>query len=249
MTVELERHGHILVVRLSRPEKRNAMNAEMTAGLDSALNLLEDDEDLWCGILTGGTEIFSAGADLARGVGPHPERGGPFGVIRRSRTKPLIAAVEGLALAGGMEMVLCCDLVVASNTAEFGFPEVKRGLLADFGGVFRTPRVLPANIAREMVLTGQNLSAERAERLGFVNVLTAPGQALPGALEMASTICANAPLAVRGSLAVINHEVNGDETEIWERSDAAHEALLQTEDLREGLAAFFERRTPDWQGR
>jgi len=147
-----------------------------------------------------------------------------------------------------MEIVLCCDLVVASQTAAFGFPEVKRGLMPDYGGVFRAPRVLPANVAREMLLTGENLDAARAERLGFVNALTEPGQALSGALAMAARVCANAPLAVRESLNVVNHEINGDEAATWARSDAAHARLLGTNDVKEGIGAFFERRPAHWTG-
>ena len=248
MLVETSRHGHVLVVRIAREEKRNALNAEISAGIDDAMNTLEDDPELWCAIITGGANVFSAGADLARGTGTPTPRGGYLGLIRRHRTKPLIAAVEGFAVGGGMELVLCCDLVVASRGASFGLPEVKRGLMPDYGGAFRSARVLPVNVAREMLLTGVNLSAERAERLGFVNLLTDNGGALTGALQLAEAICANAPLAVREALHLFDHEVNGDETEIWEHSDAAHERLLATNDVREGIGAFFERRTPTWTG-
>jgi enoyl-CoA hydratase/carnithine racemase len=249
MTVVSTRQDGILVVRMAREEKRNALNEAVTAGIDAAMNELDDDPDLWCGILTGGDQVFSAGADLAAGPGEPTERGGIVGLINRRRTKPLIAAVEGLALGGGLELVLCCDLVVASTTAAFGLPEAKRGLMPDFGGAFRIARVLPANVAREMLLTTENLGAERAERLGFVNVITEPGAALAGALALAERICANAPMAVRESLAMVNEEINGDETASWERSHAAHARLLATDDVREGVGAFFERRAPRWTGR
>jgi enoyl-CoA hydratase len=196
MSVEVSRHGPILVVKIVREEKRNALTEAITAGIDGAMNELEDDPDLGCAILTGGERIFSAGADLAAGTGGPTERGGFVGLISRRRTKPLIAAVEGLALAGGLELVLCCDLVVASRDAAFGLPEVKRGLMPDYGGAFRLSRVVPVNVARELLLTGQNLSALRAERLGFVNVLTEPGSALAGALMLGGAICANAPVAI-----------------------------------------------------
>jgi enoyl-CoA hydratase len=248
MSVRTSRDGNVLVITLDRVKKRNALNPDVTAGLDTALNQLEDDPALWCGIVTGGTEVFSAGADLTIGPGEPTERGGLVGIITRSRSKPLIAAVEGLALGGGLEMVLCCDLVVASRTASFGFPEVKRGLMPDFGGAFRIPRVLPANVAREMLLTGENLDATRAERLGFVNALTEPGEALSGALALAGRICANAPLAVRESLSIVNEEINGDEATTWVGSDAAHARLLGTNDVTEGIAAFFERRPAHWTG-
>jgi enoyl-CoA hydratase/carnithine racemase len=249
MSVETSRRGRVLVVRMAREEKRNALNAAITAGIDAAMNELEDDPELWCGILTGGERVFSAGADLATGPGEPTERGGLIGLIRRQRTKPLIAAVEGLALGGGLELVLCCDLVVASRGAAFGLPEVKRGLMPDFGGAFRVSRLLPVNVARELLVTGDNLTAERAERLGFVNVVTEPGAALAGAVALAERICANAPLAVREALAIVNQEVTGDETASWERSDAAHNRLIATEDVREGIAAFFDRRSPQWAGR
>lgn len=241
--------GRTLVVTLTREAKRNALSPEVTAGVDAAMNRLEDDPELWCGVLTGGRTVFSAGADLALGAGEPTERGGLVGLIRRRRTKPLIAAVEGLALGGGMELVLCCDLVVAARDAAFGLPEVARGLIPDFGGAFRAARLLPVNVARELLLTGRRLGAERAERLGLVNVLTEPGGALAAALELAGEIQANAPLAVREALAVVNEPVlHSDEAE-WRRSDEAHQRLLASEDVREGIAAFFERRPPVWNAR
>jgi enoyl-CoA hydratase/carnithine racemase len=248
MSVETSRQGRVLVVRMAREEKRNALNPAITAGIDAAMNQLEDDPELWCGIFTGGERVFSAGADLRTGPGEPTERGGLVGLIHRQRTKPLIAAVEGLALGGGLELILSCDLVVASRVAAFGLPEVKRGLMPDFGGAFRISRVLPVNVARELLVTGDHLTAERAERLGFVNMMTEPGAALAGALELAGRICANAPLAVREALAIFNHEVSDDETASWGRSDAAHARLLQTQDVKEGVAAFFERRSPRWTG-
>jgi len=249
MSVKTERHNHILVVKMDRPQKRNALNAAMTAGIDAAMNELEDDPELWCGILTGTDSVFSAGADLTEGPGEPTQRGGIVGLISRKRSKPLIAAVEGVALGGGVELILCCDLVVASSKAVFGLPEVKRGLMPDFGGAFRIGRFLPINVARELLLTGNNLTAERAERLGFVNAVVEPGKALSSALVLAEKICENAPLAVREALAVFNTEVTGDESTSWKRSDDAHGRLLQTEDLIEGLGAFFEKRPPKWRGR
>ena len=192
MPVERTRHGRVLVVTLRREEKRNAIDEETALGIDGALNELEDDDDLWVGVITGGTQVFSAGTDLRVGSGSGTERGGPYGIIRRRRSKPLIAAVEGFALGGGMEIVLACDLVVASSTATFGLPEVRRGLLALYGGVFRSARALPLNVAKEIVLTGDPIDAARAERHGLVNVVTEPGGALAGALALAERICANA---------------------------------------------------------
>jgi enoyl-CoA hydratase/carnithine racemase len=249
MTVETSRHGRVLVMAMQRPEKRNALNVDITRGLDAALNRLEDEDDLWCGVLTGTDSVFSAGADLGAGPGDPTPRGGLVGLIHRRRTKPLVAAVEGYALGGGMELVLCCDLVVAARTATFGLPEVARGLIPDFGGAFRAPRALPPNVARELMLTGDRLDAERAERLGFVNVVTEPGDALAGALALAERVCANAPRAVSEALQVARAAVDGDETELWARTEAAHGRLLASEDLAEGLEAFFGKRPPEWRNR
>jgi enoyl-CoA hydratase/carnithine racemase len=249
VTVEVERRGRILIITLTREAKRNALDDSITAGLDTALNALDDDPDLWCGVLSGGPRFFSAGADLAVGVGDPTPRGGIVGIINRQRTKPLIAAVEGFALGGGMEVVLCCDLVVAARDAVFGLPEVKRGLLPNFGGAFRVAKMLPANIARELLLTGDNLDAMRAERLGLVNVVTEPGQTLAAAIALAERICANAPLAVRESLAVVNAEIIGDETEAWDRARGAFARVVQSDDGREGRDAFLEKRAPSFRSR
>ncbi|HWI43344.1 MAG TPA: enoyl-CoA hydratase-related protein [Nocardioides sp.] len=245
-TLRVER---TLIIGLNRPDKRNAINGAVTRGLDEALNLLEDDDELWCGVLTGGPKVFCAGADLAEGSGEPTERGGIAGIMSRVRPKPLIAAVEGYALGGGLELVLCCDLVVAASDVTFGLPEVKRGLLPGFGGVFRAPRVLPANVATEMLLTGAPIDADRAERLGFVNRVVQPGATLDTALGLAATINQNAPVAVRESLAIARREIHGEEAGDWADSEAALARLLATEDLAEGVAAFFERRDPQWKGR
>jgi enoyl-CoA hydratase len=249
MSVEVTRHGRVLVVQIARPEKRNALNEAVALGIDAAMNQIEDDPELWCGVLTGGDSVFSAGADLSSGVGEPTERGGLVGLISRKRTKPLIGAAGGLALGGGLELLLCCDLVVASRNAEFGLPEVKRGLMPDFGGAFRVARYLPVNVAREMLITGDRITAERAERLGFVNELCEPGEVLATALALAERVCANAPVAVREGLAIMNAELAGGEEASWEHSHEAHARLMATDDLREGIAAFFERRTPHWTGR
>ncbi|WP_019925185.1 enoyl-CoA hydratase-related protein [Nocardia sp. BMG111209] len=247
--VTVEKRDRTTVLTLNRPAKRNAINDEITAGLDHALNEFEDDPEQWFAVLTGGPEFFCAGADLAAGAGEPTERGGIAGIMTRVRGKPLVAAVEGFALGGGFELVMCCDLVVASRTARFGLPEPKRGLIPDFGGAFRVARLLPANVARELLLTGDDLDAERAERLGLVNRLVEPGAALAGALELVRRIGANAPLAVRGALRIANSAIAGDETGLWTMTEEVHAGLLASADLQEGLAAFFGRRAPDWQGR
>ncbi len=192
MAVIEEVHERVLVVRIEREEKRNAIDQAIADGIGAALDRLDDDPDLWVGIVTGTPTVFSAGSDLAssRDGSARTERGGEYGVIRRDREKPLIAAVEGPALGGGFEIVLACDLVVAARTASFGLPEVKRGLVPTCGGLFRTPRALPLNVAKEMLLTGDRLSPERAYALGLVNVVSEPGEAVAGALALAARICA-----------------------------------------------------------
>jgi enoyl-CoA hydratase/carnithine racemase len=247
--VTTQRTGKILVITINREHKRNALTGEITLGIDKAMNTLEDDDSLWCGVLTGGPLTFSAGSDLVEGSGVPTERGGILGIIQRRRTKPLIAAVEGIALGGGMELALCCDLIVASQNARFGLPEVKLGVLPAYGGVFRVSRFLPINVAKELLLTGDPISAERAERLGLVNVVTDNGHALEGAMAMAERICVNAPLAVRESLMIINEETSGDELDSWKRSNEAYQRLLATKDVEEGVQAFFERRIPTWECR
>jgi enoyl-CoA hydratase len=249
--VETERHDRVLVVRIEREEKRNAVDQAIADGIGTALDRLDDDPDLWVGILTGTSTVFSAGTDLAtsRDGSARTERGGEYGVIRRNRAKPLIAAVEGPALGGGFEIVLACDLVVAARTASFGLPEVKRGLVPTCGGLFRTPRAVPLNVAKEMLLTGDRLTPERGYALGLVNVVTEPGEAVTGALELAARICAVGPVGARASLRALERTVSvGDELG-WEATVAATDAIRASDDIREGMAAFFEKREPRWTGR
>jgi len=247
--VEADRRGPVLVVTIRRESKRNAIDQDVTAGIDAALNTLEDDTALRVGIITGGASMFSAGTDLAKTAGPPTQRGGEYGVIRRKRLKPLIAAVEGFALGGGLEVVLACDLVVASRTARLGLPEVQRSLLPICGGLFRPVRALPLNVAREVMLTGEPIDAERAYALGFVNRLTDPGGALDGALRLAERICANGPIAVRESMALLDAVVAGGDPLAWALSDGARSTIFRSEDAAEGRNAFLERRSPAWSGR
>lgn len=244
--VATQRQGHVLVIRMRRPDKRNAVDAAMTAGLDAALDDLDDDPDLWCGVLAGDTTAFCAGTDLAAGSGGPTERGGNYGVVRRDRRTPLIAAVDGIAYGGGFEIVLACDMVVAGRTARFGLPEVARGLVANCGALFRTPRPLPLNVAKQMVTTGQPLGAERAHALGLVNELVEPGEAENAAIAMAEQVCANAPVAVAASLRALDLIVSEPDDRGWELTDEASAAIADTADRQEGIAAFLEKRSPHW---
>ena len=178
--VETTRRGRVLVVSMHREAKRNAVDRALADAIDAALNEIEDDDSIRVGVLTGTTSVFSAGSDLTSRGDYVTERGGEYGVIRRDRRKPLIAAVEGLALGGGMEIVLACDLVVAGRDARFGLPEVSRSLVPTCGALFRAPQTLPVNLAREMLLTGEPIEAERLFAAGVVNVLTEPGGAVDG---------------------------------------------------------------------
>jgi enoyl-CoA hydratase/carnithine racemase len=247
--VERERHDRVMVIRMNRPDKRNAINETMSAGLDAALNEFEDDPDLWVGILAGHPKAFSAGTDLRDGPGEPTARGGEYGVIRRRRSKPLIAAVEGAALGGGMEIVLACDLVVAARSATFGLPEPRRGVIATCGGLFRTHRALPLNVAKQMLLTGEPLTAQRAYEIGLVNELVDEGSTVPAALTLASQICENAPVSVRESLTALERMNSGDDERAWQVTADAIATTFASEDTAEGIAAFFERREPRWRGR
>jgi enoyl-CoA hydratase/carnithine racemase len=249
--VTTEQHDRVFVVRIQREEKRNAVDQDIADGIGAALDHLDDDPELWVGVITGTPTVFSAGTDLAsaRDGSPRTGRGGEYGVIRRDREKPLIAAVEGPALGGGFEIVLACDLVVAARTASFGLPEVKRGLVPTCGGLFRTPRALPLNVAKEMLLTGDRLSPDRAYSLGLVNAVTEEGEALDCALRLAARICAVGPVGARASLRALERTVAERDELGWEATTDATAAITGSDDIREGLAAFFEKREPRWTGR
>lgn len=246
--------GHVATITLDRPEAKNAVNGEVARGIEAAVDRLEEDDDLWVGILTHTGNVFCAGADLkaihaGRAAELATERGGFGGFVQRIRTKPVIVAAEGPALAGGCELALAADLVVASTAARFGIPEVKRCLVAAAGGLFRLPRALSTNVAMEMALTGEPLSAEQAFAFGLVNRLTAPGEALDEARTLAGQITANAPVAVRESRRVVLAAATATDEELWSMSLAALATAMSSEDLGEGLLAFLEKRPPRWSGR
>ena len=253
--VKYEKRGSVGLLTIDRPEARNAVNGDVARGMEAAIDELEADDEVWVGVLAGNGPVFSAGADLkaisaGQAADLNTQRGGFGGIVTRERTKPIIAAVDGPALAGGTEIVLACDLVVASTQARFGIPEVKRSLVAAAGGLFRLPRKLPFNIAMELALTGDPISAERAHHFGLVNRLVEPGTALDAALELAEAITVNAPLAVRESRRLVLESVAvSDDTEGVRKSGAALMGLASTEDFAEGPMAFIEKRDPIWKGR
>jgi enoyl-CoA hydratase len=253
-TIEYATEGHRAVITINRPEARNAVNAEVANGIEEAIDRLEADDDLWVGILTGVPPVFSAGADLkeinaGRAASLTTARGGFAGITRRARTKPVIAAVDGPALAGGTEITLACVLIVASTSARFGIPEVKRSLVAGGGGLFRLPRKVPFNVAMELALTGDPIEAERAYHFGLVNVLCEPGEALARARELSERIEANAPVAVRASRSVVLAAMTEDEDTGWTLSNEGMAKAMVSEDFKEGLVAFIEKRPPQWTGR
>jgi len=254
VTVGYDVDGRCAILTIDRPEARNAISPEVAQGLEAGLDRAEGDAEVWAIVLTGAPPVFCAGADLkavgaGRGAELSTERGGFAGVVRRERVKPMIAAVDGPALAGGTELVLACDLVVASTAATFGLPEVKRGLVAAAGGLFRLGRKLPANVAMECALTGDPITAEAAHRHGLVNVLCEPGRAREGALALAQRIVANAPLAVRESRSVMLATTFAPDEVGWRRSAESNALVLASADVQEGVRAFVEKRPPVWTGR
>jgi enoyl-CoA hydratase len=247
-----ERRGNVLVITLNRPDARNAVNAALAEGVGRALDELDGDHALAVGVLTGAGKGFSSGMDLkafVAGESPYYGERGFAGIVQRPPDKPLIAAVEGFAVAGGCEIALACDLIVAAHGARFGVPEVKRSLVAAGGALLRLPRRLPAGVAMELALTGDAIDAERAHALGLVNVLAEPGGALDGALELAGRIAANGPLAVRATKRILTESAGWPEEEFWQRQGEISGPVFASEDAREGAVAFAEKRDPIWEGR
>ena len=250
-TVLIERSGATLVITLNRPERRNAVDYAMSEAVAAALDLLDADAELRVGIITGAGGSFCSGMDLKAFVaGSRPEVAGRGfgGLTEAPPAKPLIAAVEGYALAGGCEMALACDMIVAADDASFGLPEVTRGLVAGSGGLTRLVRRIAPGIAMEYALTGRHLPAREAERLGLVNRLTAPGEALAEALALAAEIGANAPLATMASKRIMIESADWTAAEQWGRQRPLVDAVLATHDAQEGARAFAEKRPPLWRG-
>jgi enoyl-CoA hydratase len=250
--VIVEKRGANLVVSINRPDKRNAVNRAVSDGIAAAMDQLDSDPELRAGVITGRGGSFCAGMDLKaflQGERPEIEGRGLGGVTERPPQKPLIAAVEGYALAGGCEIALACDLIVAAEDAWFGIPEVKRGLVAGSGGLVRLPRRIPEAIALEFALTGERMDAPTAHRWGLVNRLTASGGALDGALALTEAIGANGPLAVQMTKRIVRDSAGWPVDEIWSRQQPLVDAIVGSEDAREGALAFAEKREPVWKGK
>lgn len=250
--VRTEFSDGIAVITINRPEARNAVNLSVSEGVAAALDELDAHDDLTVGIITGAGGTFCSGMDLKaflKGERPSIEGRGFAGLTDAPPRKPLIAAVEGYALAGGCELALACDLIVAADNAKFGIPEVKRGLVAAAGGLLRLPQRLPYQIAMELALTGEFLDARRAHDYGLVNRLTEQGGALAGARELARAIAANGPLAVRVSKEVVVGSQSWPAAEAKERQKTLVEPVFVSEDAKEGPSAFAEKRAPRWTGR
>lgn len=246
-----ERRGSVLVLTINRPEVRNAFDFATADAMSRAIDRFEADDDLRAAVITGAGGTFSAGMDLkafARGDVPYVERRGVFGVINDPPRKPLLAAVEGPALAGGFELMLVCDLVVAAGDSTFGIPEVKRGLLAASGGLIELTRRIPLAVANELAMTGEPISADRARDLGLVNQICEPGRALDEAVALANRIADNAPLAVAASKRILREASDWTNAEGFTRQGEIAGPVLTSEDAQEGARAFAERRKPKWRG-
>ena len=228
------------------------MNAAVAHGIAAALDELDEADDLSVGALTGAGRGFCAGMDLkafVAGESPYAGDRGFAGITQRAAIKPLIAAVEGFAVAGGLEVALSCDLIVAAKGARLGIPEVKRSLVAAGGALLRLPRALPRNVAMELALTGDPIPAERAHDLGLVNRLAEAGQAVAVALELAQAIGANGPLALTATKRILSESPDWPDSEFFARQGEIAGPVMASEDAREGSIAFAEKRAPVWRGR
>jgi enoyl-CoA hydratase len=247
-----ERRGNVLVITLNRPEVRNAVNAALAAGVAAALEELDSDDGLAIGVLTGAGGFFCAGMDLGafvKGESPWFGDRGFAGIAQRAARKPLIAAIEGFAVAGGLEIALACDLIVAAKGAKMGIPEAKRSIVAAGGALLRLPRRMPYHLVMELALTGDPFLAERFHELGVVNRLAERGSALDGALELAAQLSKNGPLALAASKRILQEQHDWSSAEMWEKQGAITGPVMVSEDAKEGASAFKEKRDPVWKGR
>lgn len=246
-----EERGGILIITINRPEAKNAMNKAAAEGIAAAIDRLDSDDNLRVGILTGAGGTFCSGMDLKgflRGESPIVEGRGFGGITQKGPVKPLIAAVEGYALAGGMELMISCDLIAANRDAKFGIPEARRGLAAAAGGLMKLPDLIPPKIAMELALTGEFIDAQRAHDLGLINRIT-DGPALDAAIELAQTIIANGPIAVRVSKQIVVESRGWNLDERWDKQAALLPQVFMSADAREGSLAFAEKRKPEWTGK
>lgn len=242
----------VMTITLNRPDAKNAVDLSMAKGIAAAMEQLDSDDTIRVGVLTGANGTFCSGMDLkafVTGEVPFIPGRGFAGLVEAPPAKPLIAAVEGYALAGGCELAICCDLIVAADNARFGIPEVKRGLAAAAGGLMRLPRQIPYRLAMELALTGDFLDAQRALELGLINDLAPAGSVLEAAYALAKKIAANGPLAVRLSKQVVRDSGDWSSNEMFERQQAILQPVFTSEDAIEGATAFAEKRAPNWKGR
>lgn len=247
-----EKRDHVLVITINRPEVRNAFDLATADAMSKAIDLLDGDPELRVGVLTGAGGHFSSGMDMKAflsGDVPYVAHRGIFGIVNEPPATPLVGAVEGAALAGGFELMLICDLVVAAEDVELGISEVKRGTCASAGGLMKLPHRIPMAIASELALTGESISAPRALELGLVNRVSAPGQALDQALALAEAIAENAPLALAASKRVLNETLDWTSEEAWGKQGEIVGPIWDSADAHEGSRAFKEKRRPRWQGR